>query len=144
MPGASSFHEQFDRPKQVKASSDRAFGVVIVSAASAIAAVKALLGDATAIWWLIAAVPFALTAWLCPKVLTPLNRAWLRFGRLLHRIVSPLILALIFYLIVVPVGLLMRLSGKDPLRLTFEPEAASYWIPRTPPGPAPDSMHDQF
>jgi hypothetical protein len=63
---------------------------------------------------------------------------------LLHHIVSPVALALVFYLAIMPTGLVMRLFGKDFLRLKRDPQAKSYWIERTPPGPAPDSMKNQF
>jgi hypothetical protein len=63
---------------------------------------------------------------------------------LLHRITTPVILALLFWITVVPTGLLMRAFGKDPLRLKFDRDARSYWIERTPPGPAPDSLRNQF
>jgi len=63
---------------------------------------------------------------------------------LLHHIVSPVALALVFYLAIMPTGLVMRLFGKDFLRLKLDPQAKSYWIERTPAGPAPDSMKNQF
>ena len=59
-------------------------------------------------------------------------------------VVNPLVMGLLFYLTVTPTGLLMRLFGKDPLRLRFDPEAKSYWIERQPPGPAPETMRHQF
>ncbi len=79
-----------------------------------------------------------------PALLNPLNRAWLKFGLLLHKIVSPLVMALIFYGAVWPTGLVMRMLGKDLLRLKRAPDAASYWIERHPPGPLPETMKDQF
>ncbi|MDX2150924.1 MAG: SxtJ family membrane protein, partial [Bryobacteraceae bacterium] len=62
--------------------------------------------------------------------LTPLNRLWAKFGLLLHRLVSPVILAILFYGCITPIGYLMRLTGKDPLRLRFESDRQSYWIAR--------------
>jgi hypothetical protein len=59
-------------------------------------------------------------------------------------LVSPIALGALFYLAFVPIGLLMRLAGKDPLRLRRDAGSASYWIPRRPPGPPPDSMTNQF
>jgi len=76
--------------------------------------------------------------------LRPLNRLWLRFGLLLHAVMNPLIMGLLFYGTVMPIGLLMRLFGKDPLNLKRDAQASSYWIMRTPPGPAPDTMSNQF
>jgi hypothetical protein len=77
-------------------------------------------------------------------VLSPLNRLWLRFGLLLHKIVSPLVLGIMFFLVITPIGLLMRAVGKDLLRLKFDKRSSSYWIERLPPGPPPESLKDQF
>ena len=65
-------------------------------------------------------------------------------GVLLYTIVNPVVLGLLFYLTVTPIALLMRLLHKDPLRLRREPDATSYWIHRSPPGPTPESMKNQF
>ncbi|MDD9928124.1 MAG: SxtJ family membrane protein [Rhodospirillaceae bacterium] len=96
-------------------------------------------------WWsLIIAGVFLALAFAAPKLLSPLNRLWMRFGLLLHRIVNPLVMALLFFLVVTPIALLMRLFGKRPLHLETEPDAESYWIPRDPPGPEPETMKQQF
>jgi hypothetical protein len=79
-----------------------------------------------------------------PEMLNPLNRLWLRFGLLLHRVVNPIVMALVFFGAVWPTGLVMRWMGRDLLRLQREPDAASYWIVRQPPGPSPETMKDQF
>ena len=60
------------------------------------------------------------------------------------KIMAPIIMGALLYLVVTPIGLLMRLFGKDPLRLKMDPSSKSYWIKRDPPGPAPESMSDQF
>jgi len=96
------------------------------------------------LWSIAAAAAFALLALAVPRALAPLNRAWTAFGDLLHRIVSPVALGILYYGVVTPTGLLMRLAGKDPLRLRFDPAARSYWIERRPPGPPPESLKDQF
>jgi hypothetical protein len=87
---------------------------------------------------------FLAAALLRPAKLHPLNLIWLKFGLLLHRVVNPVIMALLFYGTVLPTGLVMRMLGKDLLRLKREPGADSYWIVRQPPGPAPETMKDQF
>jgi len=79
-----------------------------------------------------------------PRILTPFNYIWFRFGMLLHAIVSPIALGILFYGVVTPTGLLMRLFGKKPLALDFDRDAPSYWIQRSPPGPTPESMTNQF
>ena len=83
-------------------------------------------------------------ALLRPAILHPLNLIWLKFGLLLHRVVNPVLMALIFYGTVLPTGLVMRMMGKDLLRLKREPGADSYWIVRHPRGPSPETMKDQF
>jgi Saxitoxin biosynthesis operon protein SxtJ len=137
-------HEQFDRGHEVKASSDRAFGFVMAAVLAIIGAWTLYRGGSSAFWWLAAAALFLGPALIRPSLLKPLNRLWTKFGLMLHAVVSPLIMGLMFFLVVTPTGLLMRLAGKDPLRLKRDPAAPTYWIKRTPPGPAPDTMKHQF
>ena len=130
--------------KRAPGSSDRAFGLVF----AVFFAIVALLplwgrGEVRA-WALLISTAFALFAVAVPHILAPLNRGWMAFGNLLHHIVSPIALGILYYGVVTPTGLLMRLAGKDPLRLRFEPAARSYWIERQPPGPSADSLKDQF
>ena len=89
-------------------------------------------------------VLFGALALTAPRLLGPPNRIWFVFGLALHKIVSPLVMGLLFFLTVTPTGLLMRVFGKKPLQLDFDREAASYWIEREPPGPPPGSMKRQF
>lgn len=95
--------------------------------------------------WLIAlaALTAAVTV-MRDQWLEPLNRAWMRFGALLNRIVSPLVLGLMFFVVFTPVGVVMRLAGRDAMNRRFEPGRRSYWVPREPPGPREDSFRDMF
>lgn len=93
---------------------------------------------------LFASVSLLVLAFAAPKILAPFNYIWFRFGMLLHVIVSPIALGILFYGVITPTGLLMRLVGKKPLALDFDRDAPSYWIQRSPPGPAPESMINQF
>ena len=96
-------------------------------------------------WWALGvAAVFAALAFMWTALLAPLNRLWLKLGLVLYKVVNPIVLGLLFYVTVTPISLLMRVLGKDPLRLRRDPDAASYWIERTPPGPAPESMKNQF
>jgi hypothetical protein len=95
-------------------------------------------------WSLAVAVAFLVLALVLPRALAPLNRLWFRTGLLLHAGINPVIMGLLFYTTVTPTGLIMRLLGKDPLRLQFDRQATTYWIPRCPPGPSPDTMRRQF
>lgn len=144
MAEPQGFHEKFDRAGDVKAGSERAFGAVLGAVFLLIALWPLLEGAGLRLWALALAALFLAAAALAPGALAPLNRIWFRFGMLLHRIVSPLAMALLFYLTVTPTALILRLAGKDPLRLKFDRAAKSYWIERAPPGPAPETMRNQF
>jgi len=104
-----------------------------------------LLDGAGARWWSLAiALGFAVAALAWPRMLAPLNRLWFKFGLLLNRIVSPLVMGLLFYLVVTPIAVAMRMAGKDPLRLKSDAQARSYWIEREPPGPSPETIKNQY
>lgn len=144
MAGKPAIHEDYARKDEVKVGSERSFGMVFAGV-FALIGLFPLLGDAPVrLWALGIAAAFGLVAIIVPAALKPLNRLWFRFGLLLHKIVNPLIMGLIFFLTVTPTGLIMRMLGKDPLRLKFDREAKSYWIERAPPGPAPETMKNQF
>ena len=137
-------HEDLTREEAVTGGSDRAFGVVF-TVVFVIIGCWPLLDSAAPRWWSLAiAGLFLVLALVRPQVLGPLNRLWIKFGLLLNRIVSPIVLGLMFYLVLTPSGFVMRLLGKDPLRLSFEPDAESYWIEREPPGPDTETMKNQF
>ena len=86
---------------------------------------------------------FGLISILFPKTLTPLNKAWFCLGQFLGKIVSPIVLGIIFFGILAPVGLLTRLFGRDELRLKRS-KKETYWVERSPPGPQADSFKNQF
>ena len=137
-------HEDFSRTHEVKASSNRSFGWVF-TVVFLIIAVWPLVSGGMVRWWsLFIAAAFLLVTVTAPKLLALPNRMWLRFGLLLNRIISPVALAILFYGVVTPVGALMRVFGKDNLRLRRDHSETSYWIKREPPGPKPDSMNHQF
>ena len=137
-------HEDLTRSQYLEGSSDRSFGFVIAGAFLVIA-ILPLFHRGTLRWWACAmAVVLALVAIVKPALLGGLNRLWVKLGVLLGKVISPIVLSILFYCVLTPVGTLMRLTGKDPLRLRRDPNAKSYWIPREPPGPPPDSMTNQF
>lgn len=124
--------------------SERSFGLVFAVVFAIIALWPLKSGGDIRPWAAGAAVAFALAALVVPRALKPLNIVWFKFGMVLHHVMTPLIMGLLFFVTVTPVGMLMRATGKDPMRLKRDPKAASYWIVRTPPGPAPESMKNQF
>ena len=93
---------------------------------------------------LIAAAAVLVVTLAAPALLRIPNRLWLRFGLLLNRLISPVVLAFLFYVVVTPMGMLMRRFGSDSLRLRRSYTNESYWINRDPPGPKPDSLSNQF
>lgn len=125
-------------------SSDRSFGFVF-AAVFAIVGCLPLLHLAAPRWWALGiALAFGLAAVLWPQILHPLNRAWLALGRLLHRVVSPLLMGAIFFIVVTPIAWFMRLRGKDVLSLARHRDLSSYWITREPQPPASETMKRQF
>lgn len=140
-----NFHEVYSRDDIDQRSSDRAFGIVFFVVCSA-ASIYQFLGEALVPGSVLAVLggAFLAAALVRPRLLAPLAVIWFRFGLLLHRIVSPVVMGLLYVVGIVPIGLLLRLTGYDPLRRRFDPAASTYWITRTPPGPAPATMKDQF
>lgn len=137
-------HEFRQRTEVTKTSSNRNFGFVFAAFFGLLGALG--LWHGTARWpiWLGLAVVMLLLALAAPRLLSPLNWVWTKVGLALHAIVSPVVLAVLFYACVAPVGYLMRLSGKDPLYRRYDPGADTYWIKRDPPGPQPDTFRNQF
>src|SRR5271165_1925540 len=137
-------HENLVRSEEIAGPSNRRFGLTIGASCGIIGSIRALLGHGHWGWWLGAGLVIALFAIFWPAVLTPFNRLWLKLGLVLHKIVNPVVMTVLFVSTIVPVGLLMRLGGKHTLRLRPRPDAASYWIVRALPGPAPETMKNQF
>ena len=137
-------HENLDRQQHIEGSSDRGFGLVFATVFAIIAAWPLMNAQAPRWWALGLAALLALVAATRPSVLARANRLWMRFGLFLGNVVGPLAVGVLFYAIVTPLGFVMRLTGKDPLRLRLDASADSYWIARRPPGPPPDSLTNQF
>lgn len=95
-------------------------------------------------WLLALAAATALVTVARTHWLAPFNRAWMKFAELLHRVVSPVVMGVIYFGVFTPVGLAMRAFGRDAMRRRFERGAATYWVPRDPPGPRDDSFRDMF
>lgn len=130
---------------EIELPSNRRFGLFM---GGAFAAIAVYLGAThhplqTAIAGVVAPL-FASVALLKPALLLPLNRAWMTLGALLGLVVSPIVLGILFFGLFTPVALIMRLCGRDELRLRPSPVGISYWRLRTPPGPQPDSFPRQY
>lgn len=87
---------------------------------------------------------FLLVGLACPRILRPLNIAWMHLGLLLNRAVSPIVMGVIYFGLFTPIASVMRLRGRDVLQRRFDPARHSYWIVRDPPGPDGSSFQQQF
>ena len=124
--------------------SNRSFGFLFVVVFAFFGGLS-FLGAGT--WWPLLvglSVLTALVTLIAPGVLTPLNRAWMKLGELMGRVVNPIVLGVLFYGVITPFGIARQLFGADPMKRKFDPAAKTYWIERDPPGPGADSFNNQF
>lgn len=135
-------HEDFGRAIHSKGPSDRNFGFVF-TAVFLVLSLLPLRHHQPVRWWalIVSALLLAVTIF-CPAVLHGTNRLWTRLGVLMGRIVSPIVMSLLFYLVFTPFAAILHWRGKDPLRLKFDPDSETYWIPRDPAGLS--DMRNQF
>jgi hypothetical protein len=124
--------------------SNRSFGWAFTGAFMLFGAYGLWHDRAHAPWLLAAAAVTALVTLTRAAWLTPLNRAWMKLGELLGKVVSPVVLAVIFFAVFTPVGFVMRALGRDSMHRRYQPAARSYWVERDPPGPADDSYRNMF
>lgn len=128
----------------IQPGSERSFGIVF-AVVFAIVALYPLTGDGgVRLWALGFAAAFLGLGFLVPRVLKPLNVLWFRFGILLGKVVTPIVMGILFIVTVTPIGLIRRAMGADPLRAKPEPEAESYWIEIKREGDDAPSMKRQF
>jgi hypothetical protein len=120
---------------------NRRFGLVL-TAVFALIYVYGWWGGHPNIGWLIPALVLAAITLAMPRILQPLLNVWMKIGGLLHIVVSPVLLVLFYFGAVLPIGLMLRLFGKDLLRLRRTDK--SYWIERQPPGPEPRTMTEVY
>ncbi len=125
---------------EIKIGSNKSFGIVFFIVFLLIAIYPLMNNGELRIWSLIIAIIFLILGLINSKVLTPLNKLWFKFGLLLGKVVSPLIMGIIFFLVVTPTALIMRIIGKDLLNLKFN-NKKSYWIEKTGPK---SKMKNQF
>lgn len=135
---------EFQGNTEIRMGSERSFGIVFAAVFALVGLFPLTGGGDPRLWALGLAAGFLGAGLTLPQLLGPLNRLWFRFGLLLNRIVSPVVMGILFYLTVTPVGLIMRIRHRDPLRQRFDREAASYWIPVDRARARQTSMRRQF
>lgn len=126
----------------IKMGSEKNFGIVFAIFFLVVSLWPVMFGKGDLrVWALIIATVFFVLAFAKPGLMKPLNVMWFRFGILLGAIIAPIIMGLIFFLVVTPIGIIMRATGKDLLKQKLDPEAKSYWIKRQDPM---GSMKNQY
>ena len=125
---------------EIKISSNRSFGIVFFIVFLLIALYPLLIDNDLRIWSLVISFIFLILGLINSKILTPLNKLWFKFGLLLGRFVSPLIMGIIFFVVVTPIGIIMRLLKKDLLNLKYN-KKETYWIDKSGPK---SKMKNQF
>ena len=124
----------------IKISSNRSFGIVFFAVFLLISLYPLINNERVILWSLFVSLIFLVLGILNSNFLSPLNKLWFKFGILLGRIISPIIMGIIFFLVVTPIGIIMRLLGKDVLNLKYN-NHKSYWIEKTGPK---SKMKNQF
>ena len=124
----------------IKISSNRSFGIVFFIVFLLIALYPLLKGNDLRIWSLVISFVFLVLGLINSKILTPLNRLWFKFGLLLGRFISPLVMGIIFFVVVTPIAIIMRLLKKDLLNLKYN-KKETYWIEKSGPK---SKMKNQF
>ena len=125
---------------EIKISSNRSFGIVFFIVFLLIALYPLLKDNDLRIWSLVISFIFLILGLINSKILTPLNRLWFKFGLLLGKFISPLIMGIIFFVVVTPIGIIMRLLKKDLLNLKYN-KKETYWIDKSGPK---SKMKNQF
>lgn len=140
-------HTEHQEHHEIESSSDRSFGLTIGGILLLIEAYRLWSSgalDTLGIVLLVIALPLLVFGLVYPKVLAPLNKAWTKLGLIMFKVVNPIIMFAVYVLTIVPIGLIMKMVGKDPLHVKLDKSAKSYWVERNPSGPSPDSMKNQF
>jgi len=126
--------------QKIKLPSNRNFGIIFFIVFALIAFYPLINGNSIRLSFLVVSLIFLILGILNSKFLLPINKIWFRFGIFLGKIISPLIMGMIFFLVVTPIGLLMKLFGKDVLNLKYNKDR-SYWIEKKGPK---SKMKNQF
>ena len=132
---------EISRHVSTEQSSEKSFGVVFSIVFLIVALYPLINSEGLRIWALVVSIIFFLLAFLAPKILVFPNKLWFKFGLLIGSIVTPIVMTLVYFVTVLPTGLIMCLLGKDLLKQKLDKNAKSYWIERKEPM---GSMKNQF
>lgn len=141
---SGQLHEGFTHHSEEKQATEKSLGRVFAVVCLLIAGLGFYYHTGHGPYWLAASALFLFCAYFWQAPLKPLNRFWMKLGALLFMITNPIIMGIIFFGPVMITGLIMRAMGKDLLKMKLDKNAKTYWITRTPPGPAGNEMSNQF
>jgi hypothetical protein len=125
----------------IEQSSEKSFGIVFSIVFLMVALYPLSNSEGPRIWALVASILLFFLAFIVPKVLVFPNKLWFKFGLVIGSIVAPIVMAFVYFVTVLPTGIIMRLLGKDLLKQKLDKNAKSYWFKRTEPM---GSMKNQF
>jgi saxitoxin biosynthesis operon SxtJ-like protein len=128
----------------VEMGSERSFALVFAGFFSLVGCWPLIHGNALRPWALAVAAVFLLLGLLRPTMLRPLNIVWFKLSLLLAKIMTPVVMGLLYVTTIIPIGVVLRMRGKDLLALALQSDRNTYWIIRKPPGPNAGSMKRQF
>tara|TARA_B100000575_G_scaffold153457_1_gene122453 strand:- start:145 stop:528 length:384 start_codon:yes stop_codon:yes gene_type:complete len=124
----------------IKIGSNRSFGIVFFIVFLLISLYPLINSQDIRLWSLLISLVFLFLGLINSKILNPLNKLWFKLGMFLGKIISPIVMGIIFFLVVTPIGLIMRILGKDLLNLKYD-KKQSYWIEKNGPK---SKMKNQF
>ncbi len=137
-------NEDLDLYTDVKLGSNKSFGYVFTTVFATIGIWPLFFGEFPNYIFLLLSFLLLIITIFFAELLFPFNKLWFKFGLLLNKIVSPIIMGFLYFATFVPMGLLMRIFKKDPLKLNKKSGINSYWVYRDPPGPSSKSLKNQY
>ena len=115
---------------KIKISSNRSFGIVFFFVFIIISLWPLINENPLRVWSIFVAIIFLILGLINSKLLTPLNVLWFKFGKLLGSMIAPIVMGIVFFLVITPIGLIMKTFGKDLLNKRYNNKSKSYWINR--------------
>ena len=125
----------------IKISSNRNFGLVFFFIFLVVSIWPLTHNESPRIWSAIISLAFLILVLTRSKLLTPLNRLWAKFGIILGSIIAPIVMGFVFFLVITPIGLVMKIIGKDLLSIKYDKKKETYWVKRDKPT---STMKQQF
>ena len=125
----------------IKISSNRNFGLVFFFIFLVVSIWPLTHNETPRIWSAIISLAFLILVLTRSKLLTPLNRLWAKFGIILGAIIAPIVMGVVFFLVITPIGLVMKIIGKDLLSIKYDKKKETYWVKRDKPT---STMKQQF